>query len=661
MSSFNLKSKYKPAGDQPKAIRELTEFLKSGNRHQTLLGVTGSGKTFTMANVIKNLGRPALVISHNKTLAAQLYQEFKNFFPENAVHYFVSYYDYYQPEAYIPQSDTYIEKDAKINDFIDAMRHAATATTLTRRDFVIIASVSCIYGIGDPEEYGKAALEIKNGMRIAQKDFLKKLAELRYERNDYDVRAGIFKVRGESVEVVSPAADSIIKIEWGGNVIERIKALPSSSTLGVGGLQTPSVFPADGASVKIFPAKHFVTPQEKLEIALKNIELELKEQLIRFKKENKPLEAERLSQRTNFDLKMLRETGFTNGIENYSRQLSFRKPGEPPSTLLDYLPKDYITFIDESHMTMPQLRGMYFGDRSRKETLVNYGFRLPSAIDNRPLKFEEFNKKIGQVVYVSATPVDYELAISGKDHIAEQIIRPTGLLDPRLEIRNTKDQIKNVISEIKKRVDKKERVIVTTLTKRMAEDLADYLKEEDIKAEYLHSDIKTIERHKILTDLRKGTYDVIVGINLLREGIDLPEVSLVIILDADKEGFLRNTQTLIQTIGRAARNTEGTVIMYADTITGSMRTAMEETERRRKIQKEHNKKHRITPTQIQREITENIFGTDDKKTKFDITKMSKSMSKEKLKQELKEEMLEAAKNLDFEKAAEIRDAIKNIK
>ena len=664
MSKFNLKSKYKPAGDQPEAIRKLTKFLEAGNRHQTLLGVTGSGKTFTMANVIKNLGRPALVISHNKTLAAQLYQEFKNFFPENAVHYFVSYYDYYQPEAYIPQSDTYIEKDAKINDFIDAMRHATTATALTRRDFVIVASVSCIYGIGDPEEYGKAALEIKSGMKISQKEFFKRLAELRYERNDYDVRAGTFKVRGESVEITAPAADAITKIEWDGNVIERISQTTPPPLLLKEGTRDPKSPPLQGGvrgGIKIFPAKHFVTPQEKLEIALKNIELELKEQLAKFKKEGKPLEAERISQRTKFDLKMLRETGFTNGIENYSRQLSFRNPGEPPSTLLDYLPKDFITFIDESHMTIPQVRGMYFGDKARKETLVNYGFRLPSAIDNRPLKFDEFNKKIGQVIYVSATPAEYELKISGKTHIAEQIIRPTGLLDPILEIRNTKDQIKDVISEIKKRADKNERVIVTTLTKRMAEDLADYLKDADVKAEYLHSDIKTMERHKILTDLRKGTYDVIVGINLLREGIDLPEVSLVIILDADKEGFLRNTQTLIQTIGRAARHTEGTVIMYADTVTGSMRTATEETERRRKIQEAHNKKYGITPVQIQREITENIFGADDKKMKFDITKMSKGMSRDKLKQELEEEMLEAAKNLDFEKAAEIRDEIKEIK
>lgn len=614
-----------------------------------------------MANVIANLGRPALVISHNKTLAAQLYQEFKTFFPENAVHYFVSYYDYYQPEAYIPQSDTYIEKDAKINDFIDAMRHATTATALTRRDFIIVASVSCIYGIGDPVEYERASLEIKSGAQISQRAFFKKLVAMQYERNDYDARTGTFKVRGESVEITSPAGDSAIRIEWNGNVVEKIsETAPSSSTLGVGGLQTPSVFPEGAASIKIFPAKHFVTPQEKLDLALQNIQLELKQQVAKFKKEDKPLEAERIAQRTNFDLKMLSETGYTHGIENYSRQLAFRKAGEPPSTLLDYLPKDFVTFIDESHMTIPQIRGMYNGDQARKNVLVNYGFRLPSALDNRPLKFDEFNKKIGQVVYVSATPSPYELEISGSA-IAEQIIRPTGLLDPHLKIRGTDNQIKNVLSEIKKRIEKKERVIVTTLTKRMAEDLAEFLKEENVKAEYIHSDIKTIERYKILTDLRKGAFDVIVGINLLREGIDLPEVSLVIILDADKEGFLRNTQTLIQTIGRASRHTQGAVIMYADTTTDSMRRAIGETERRRKIQAEYNVKNKITPTQIRRHISEDLFSAESAgRTKFDLTKMSKSMSKEKLREELTEEMLEAAQNLDFEKAAELRDLINGL-
>ncbi|KKT83364.1 MAG: UvrABC system protein B [Candidatus Giovannonibacteria bacterium GW2011_GWC2_44_9] len=515
MSIFKLHKPYKPAGDQPKAIAELSKLLKTGNKNQTLLGVTGSGKTFTMANIIADLGRPALVISHNKTLAAQLYQEFKTFFPENAVHYFVSYYDYYQPEAYIPQSDTYIEKDARINDFIDAMRHATTATALTRRDFVIVASVSCIYGIGDPIEYERVALEIKEGLPISQRAFLKKLVEMQYERNDYDKKAGAFRVRGEAVEIFSPAGDTTTKIEWSGNTIEKINGV-----------------------TKIFPAKHFVTPHDKFELALSNIELELKERAAELKKAGKLLEAQKIAQRTNFDLKMLRETGYTHGIENYSRQLSFRKSGEPPATLLDYLPKDFITIIDESHMSIPQIRGMYNGDRARKQVLVDYGFRLPSAIDNRPLKFEEFNKKIWQTVYVSATPAEYEINLS-KDAVVEQIIRPTGLLDPRLEIRDTKNQIMDVLSEIRKRTAENQRIIVTTLTKRMAEDLADYLKEAAIKAEYLHSDIKTLERHKILRDLRKGTYDVIVGINLLREGIDLPEVSLVIILDADKEGFLR--------------------------------------------------------------------------------------------------------------------------
>ncbi len=646
MSIFKLHKPYEPAGDQPRAIEKLTELLKSSNRDQTLLGVTGSGKTFTMANVIANLGRPALVISHNKTLAAQLYQEFKNFFPENAVHYFVSYYDYYQPEAYIPHSDTYIEKDAKINDFIDAMRHATTATALTRKDFIIVASVSCIYGVGDPVEYEKAALVIKNGMKISQKTFLKKLVEIQYERNDYEKRAGIFSVKGEAIEIFSPAGNSVIKIEWDENIVERI-------------IQNGKKI----EQVKIFPAKHFVTPEEKLDLALFNIELELKEQLAKFKKEGKLLEAERISQRTNFDLKMIRETGYTHGIENYSRQLSFRKPGEPPFTLLDYLPKDFLTFVDESHMTIPQIRGMYAGDRARKQTLVDYGFRLPSAMDNRPLQFNEFLQKVGQVVYVSATPAEYELERSGEKNIVEQIIRPTGLLDPKIEIRKTEHQMQDVISEIEKRVARKERVLVTTLTKRMAEDLADFLKEEKVKAEYLHSDIKTIERHKILGDLRKGTYDVIVGINLLREGLDLPEVSLVIILDADKEGFLRNAQTLIQTIGRAARHTQGTVLMYADTMTGSMKQAIEETDRRRKIQKEYNVKNNITPQTVVREIGENIFaGAEKPKTRInlDITKMSKNLSKEKLKEELETEMLEAAKNLDFEKAAEIRDLIKKL-
>ncbi len=683
-------------GDQPKAIEKLTQLMRSGNAHQTLLGVTGSGKTFTMANVIANLGRPTLIISHNKTLASQLYQEFKTFFPENAVHYFVSYYDYYQPEAYIPQSDTYIEKDAKINDLIDAMRHATTATALTRRDFVIIASVSCIYGIGDPIEYAKAALEIKQGISLSQRNFLKKLVEIQYERNDIDPRSGTFRVRGESVEIMAPAGNEIISIEWDGNTIDRIVQKPT------GIFANPAEHRKTLESVRIFPAKHFVTPQEKLGLAISNIELELKERVAELKKQGKILEAERIRQRTGFDMKMLKETGYTHGVENYSRQLAFRKAGDPPATLLDYLPNDFVTFIDESHMTLPQIRGMYAGDRARKQTLIEYGFRLPSAADNRPLTFAEFNERIGQVVYVSATPAEYELekstakppphqaelgppppykggenkkkqtntisiprpplnkgGLRGGEAIVEQLIRPTGLLDPKLEIRkNVDDLMKNIIGEIEKRVAKKERVLVTTLTKRMAEDLSEFLKEEGVRTEYLHSDIKTIERTKILNDLRKGTYDVIVGINLLREGLDLPEVSLVIILDADKEGFLRNTQTLIQTIGRAARHTDGTVIMYADRVTDSMKIAINETNRRRVIQEAYNTEHGITPQPTTREISDTIFGAEVKKPSIiDLKQMDKKMSREMLKKELTAEMLEAAQNLDFERAAELRDAI----
>lgn len=640
MSTFKLHYPYKPTGDQPKAIAELTKLLKSGNRHQTLLGVTGSGKTFTMANVIANLGRPALVISHNKTLAAQLYQEFKTFFPKNSVHYFVSYYDYYQPEAYIPQTDTYIEKDARINEFIDTMRHATTASVLTRNDFVVIASVSCIYGIGDPEEYKKVAFLVKQGMQITQRNLLRKLAELRYERNDYEERPGLFKVKGETIKFVTPSGDMSIRIEWNGNIIESI--YDEANEVGL-------------ATLNIFPAKHFVTPQKKLELALSNIETELKERVSKFKKEGKLLEAERIKKKTEFDLKMIRETGYSHGIENYSRHLSFRKEGEPPSTLLDFVPKDTIIFIDESHMSVPQIRGMYAGDRARKQTLIEHGFRLQSAIDNRPLKFPEFDKKVGQIVYVSATPTEYELDLS-KDSVVEQIIRPTGLLDPRIEVRGTNNQMKDVLKEIEKRIQKNERAIVTTLTKRMAEDLAEYLKEKNIKAEYLHSDIKTLERPKILSDLRKGNYDVIVGINLLREGLDLPEVSLVIILDADKEGFLRNAQTLIQTTGRAARHTQGTVLMYADTTTKSMKFAINETERRRKIQEDFNKKNGITPQPLNKKIGENIFGAFGEEKKDEIKNFAKKLSKK----ELEKEMHKAAKELNFERASELRDLIKKL-
>ena len=640
MSSFKLHEPYKPNGDQPRAIEELTKLIKTGNRHQTLLGVTGSGKTFTMANVIANLGHPALVISHNKTLAAQLYQEFKNFFPKNAVHYFVSYYDYYQPEAYLPQTDTYIEKESRVNEFIDTMRHATTASVLTRKDFIVVASVSCIYGIGDPEEYRKASFFIKEGENVSQRNFLRRLAELRYERNDFEERPGFFKVKGETIKILTPSGDSIVRMEWDGNKIESIYNETEEKSL---------------ETFSIFPAKHFVTPQEKLELALLNIEAELKEQIKKLRKENKPLEAERLKRKTMYDLKMIRETGYTHGIENYSRHLSFRKSGEPPYTLLDFLPQKTTIFIDESHMSIPQIRGMFAGDRARKQTLVEHGFRLPSAIDNRPLTFQEFNKKIGQIVYVSATPAEYELKESKQSEV-EQLIRPTGLLDPKIEVHGTKNQMKDVLFEIEKRIQKKQRVIVTTLTKRMAEDLAEYLKEKKIKSEYIHSDIKTLERPKILSDLRRGYYDVIVGVNLLREGLDLPEVSLVIILDADKEGFLRNAQTLIQTIGRAARHTQGTVVMYADSTTKSMKHAINETERRRKIQEEFNKKHGIVPQSIKKEVGENVFGEPASA----IANTAKNTYKKFKKSELEQEMRKAAQALDFEKAAEIRDLIKKL-
>ena len=642
MSIFKLYQPYKPAGDQPKAIDKLSKLLKSGNRHQTLLGVTGSGKTFTMANIIANLDRPALVISHNKTLAAQLFQEFKIFFPKNAVHYFVSYYDYYQPEAYIPQTDTYIEKESRVNEFIDTMRHSTTASVLSRNDFVVVASVSCIYGIGDPNEYRKASFWVKEGENIFQRNFLRKLAELRFERNDFEERPGLFKVKGNTIKLTTPSADALIRFEWDGNKIETIYNETEEKGL---------------MEINIFPAKHFVTPQEKLGVALSNIEIELKEQIKKLQNENKPLEAERIKRKTNFDLKMMRETGYTHGIENYSRHLSFRKSGEPPFTLLNFIPKDTLIFIDESHMSVPQIRGMYAGDRARKQTLVEHGFRLPSAIDNRPLKFEEFDKKIGQIIYVSATPTEYELDIS-KDGVVEQIIRPTGLLDPKIEVRSTQNQMKNVLLEIKSRIQKKERVIVTTLTKRMAEDLAEYLKERNVKAEYLHSDIKTLERTKILQDLRKGNYDVVVGINLLREGLDLPEVSLVIILDADKEGFLRNAQTLIQTIGRAARHTQGTVLMYADTVTKSMKYTINETKRRRKIQEEFNKKNNLTPQPLNKKIGENVFGEPaSAEAKAGAVK---NIYKKLKKKELEQEMQKSAKELNFEKAAEIRDLIKKL-
>ncbi len=670
MSSFKLVSQFKPTGDQPSAIKKLAANLDAGVKNQTLLGVTGSGKTFTMANIIERLQKPALIISHNKTLAAQLYQEFKEFFPENAVHYFVSYYDYYQPEAYIPQSDTYIEKDAKINEMIDALRHASTASLLTRRDVIIVASVSCIYGIGDPEEYQKISMELKIGDKLLQKDLIKHLILLQYVRNPLDPRHGHFRTRENITEIYLPSGESKIAVELGGGKIMNINE--SGANLSESRIKIPKY--------RIYPAKHFVTPQEKLEIAVENIRRELRERLAELKKQDKILEAARLKQRTEFDLEMLGHTGYVNGIENYSRHLDFREPGTPPHTLIDYfnyargrdvwrsdlqtLPSggntrpqtpDWLCFIDESHATVPQLRGMYHGDFSRKRTLVDYGFRLPSAVDNRPLTFDEFNKKINQVIYVSATPAQYEIQKSDQ-HIAEQIIRPTGILDPQVEVRPTKNQIKDVIKEIKKRVAKKERSLVMALTKRLAEDIAEYLVDAGIKAEYLHSEIKTLERPKVLKKLRTGEHDVIVGINLLREGLDLPEVSFIAVLDADKEGFLRNETTLLQIMGRAARHIDGKVILYADNVTGSMRAALKETKRRREIQEKYNHEHGITPQQIKKAIRESIL----EEVKHDEDIHIPEGPRGEIIKSLEKEMRKAARELNFELAAGIRDRIKQV-
>ena len=641
---FILKSQYKPTGDQPRAIEEISARVKDGVPEQTLIGVTGSGKTFTMANVIERVQKPTLVISHNKTLAAQLYQEFKEFFPDNAVHYFVSYYDYYQPEAYLPQTDTYIEKDAKINEFIDSLRHASTQSLLTRPDTIIVASVSCIYGIGDPVEYGGMSVSIRAGQKIKQNDFLKTLTTLQYERADTDPRAGTFSIKGDSIEIVSPTGMETTRVEFLGNEIERINK--------------------GEKEIQLFPAKHFVMPHEKIENALTNIEQELDAYVETLRGRGKVLEAERLRERTRFDLEMLRTTGYCSGIENYSRHLSFRNAGDPPSTLLNYFPSNFLTFIDESHMTIPQIRGMYHGDRARKQTLIEHGFRLPSALDNRPLMFEEFETRVPQVVYVSATPGQFELS-SGPT--SEQLVRPTGLLDPDIEIRPTKNQIHDVAREIKKRAAAGERTLVTTITKRLAEDIADYLTEEGIKTAYIHAEVKTLERTETLQNLRKGVYDALVGINLLREGLDIPEVSLVAILDADKEGFLRNAITLIQTMGRAARHLNGHVILYADSITKSMQEAISTTERRRKVQETYNKEHGITPHPIQKEIREWFPAEDKKDNKFERRLEEKirehgtdKRSLVELKKELEAEMLEAAAALDFEKAAILRDMIQKL-
>jgi len=626
---FKLVSKFAPTGDQPQAIDQLVKNLKTGVKNQVLLGVTGSGKTFTMAKVIEKTQKPTLIISHNKTLAAQLYQEFKEFFPENAVHYFVSYYDYYQPEAYIPQTDTYIEKDARINEEIDRLRHATTQDLLSRNDVIIVASISCIYNIGSPQNYQKVALTLEQGQKIKRRDLIANLTALQYQRKDFDFKPGSFRIRGDVVEINLVTGKKVLKIELDGDKV---------------------VSP----TCKIFPAQFWVTPQEKIDIAIGNIKLELQNQLKELKKHGKLLEAQRLEQRTNYDMEMLKETGYCYGIENYSSHLEFRKPGEPPFALLNYYPKDFLTIIDESHMTVPQLHAMYNTDRSRKEALIEYGFRLPSALDNRPLKFEEFEKMVGQTVFVSATPGPYEIENAKKQNVVEQLIRPTGLLEPSIEIRPTKNQVKDLTQEIKKRIAKNQRTLVVTLTKRLAEALADYLTEEKIKTHYLHSEVKTLERPNILQDLRKGKYDVLVGINLLREGLDLPEVALVAILDADKEGFLRNETTLIQTMGRAARHIEGRVIMYADKKTSSIKRAVAEIKRRRNIQEKYNKEHKITPQQIIKAIKDWPFlpKKDEISAEFWLVHDKNLLEKE---------MNIAAKNLDFERAAKIRDLIKKIK
>ncbi len=651
---FKLSSNYKPSGDQPQAIEKLVQSLQKGNRDQTLLGVTGSGKTFSMANIIAQINQPTLVISHNKTLAAQLASEFQEYFPDNAVHYFVSYYDYYQPEAYVPRTDTYIEKETEINEEIDRLRNAATQSLLTRGDVLIVASVSCIYGLGNPVDYLDLSLELRKGMTIKRDKLLRRLTDLQFSRNDIDLRRGTFRVRGDILEVVPAALEVVIRISFFGDDIERIS---EHDILTGADIQ-------DLPEIKIFPAKHFVTPKQKLEEAVENIRAELHERVALFKKEGKLLEAQRIDQRTNFDIEMMMTQGFVNGIENYSRHLDFRKPGEPPSTLIDYFPDNFLMFIDESHMTVPQINGMYEGDRSRKQTLIDYGFRLPSALDNRPLKFKEFEERINQVVYVSATPAGYEIERSKKTVIAEQLIRPTGLLDPTVQIKPIKNQVDDLIEQIQERVKKHQRVLVTTLTKRMAEELAEYIKEMGISVHFLHSEIDTFERLEILRDLRLGVYDVVVGINLLREGLDLPEVSLIAILDADKEGFLRSETALMQIMGRAARHVEGHVVMYADRVTDSMRAAIEETRRRREVQQEYNKKYGIVPQTIRKEIKETrlagkkLAPLEEKET--DIRNMDKDEIRYYI-DELEEQMDLAARNLEYEKAALIRDRITEVR
>ena len=648
---FKLESNYQPTGDQPTAIGSLVKGLEKNEKEQTLLGVTGSGKTFTIANIIQNRQVPTLVLAHNKTLAAQLYSEFKQFFPENEVHYFVSYFDYYQPEAYIASSDTYIEKDSKINEEIDRLRHAATSALLTRKDTIIVASVSCIYGIGSPADYQEMAITIKKGERRRQDKFLRWLSDIQYQRNDIDFHRGTFRVKGDVVDIMPAGSDFAYRIEFFGDEIDRITKIdPLTGEI----LAEPN-------AISIFPSSHYVTPKAKVEKAVEQIKKEFKERMEYFESNNKLLEAQRLAGRTKYDIEMLEETGFVKGIENYSRYLTNRTPGEQPATLMDYFPDDFLLIVDESHMTLPQVRGMYNGDRARKETLVEHGFRLPSALDNRPLKFDEFYDHINQAIYVSATPGEFELAHSPAP--AQQVIRPTGLLDPEIELRPTEGQVDDLIDEIKQRVSKNERVLVTTLTKRMSEDLSEFLIESGIKTAYIHSDVDTLDRSDILRDLRAGVYDVLVGINLLREGLDLPEVSLVAIIDADKEGFLRSESALIQTIGRAARHEHGKVIMYADKTTGSMQRAINETNRRREIQNAYNTEHNITPTSVAKAIDEGLRAIIPKKDEAPKINLKKIPADEypSLIRDLTGQMELASANLEFEKAAELRDLINEIK
>lgn len=650
---FNLVTEYQPTGDQPSAIKQLIEGLDKGEREQTLLGVTGSGKTFTMANIIQDRQAPTLVLAHNKTLAAQLYSEFKSFFPENEVHYFVSYFDYYQPEAYIASSDTYIEKDSKINDEIDRLRHAATSSLLTRRDVIIVASVSCIYGIGSPDSYEQMSITVKKNERRQEDKLIRLLTDIQYQRNDIDFHRGTFRVKGDVVDIFPAGEDLAYRLEFFGDTVERITKIdPLTGEI----ISEPS-------QITIFPSSHYVTPKDRLAHAIEGIKKEYEERMEWFEKNDKLLEAQRLAQRTKYDIEMLEETGFVKGIENYSRYLGNREPGEQPATLIDYFPDDWLLLVDESHMSLPQVRGMYNGDRARKEVLVEHGFRLPSALDNRPLRFEEFDRHINQAIYVSATPGDYEIEHSPEP--AQQVIRPTGLLDPPINVRPTKGQVDDLIAEIRDRTAKSQRVLVTTLTKRMAEDLSTYLQEIGIKTAYIHSEVDTLERGDILRDLRMGTYDVLVGINLLREGLDLPEVSLVAIMDADKEGFLRSESALIQTVGRAARHVDGSVIMYGDKVTRSMQAAIDETNRRRAIQQKYNEDNNITPRGVDKEIGEGLRAIipqkdDDKKRKLDLKKIPKD-EYDTLEKELVSQMNLASANLEFEKAAELRDIITEIR